>query len=505
MKIRNIICMLAAVALTACELDYAPENTYVDEKVYKQQKTAQAALMGAYVRLNVFLSGAPQDQNNYANQGYTFLCGDLTTENLAVQENIAYLTNVVTSEFTGTDHAGLLYNIWHWGYNAIDYANNIIRGIETYGQFEEALERQYIAEARFIRAYVYSQLLALYGDQALLGNDEGDGVVLQLAPYSGYNPDAPAARSTNADCWKQIVTDLELAIADLPTAVPAANARIRATKAVAQALLSRVYLWKGTYKGNKEDLGLAARYAQQALQGGYKFSPLHTEYENNLFPSNVYSQTDGYPDPTGYSEEVMLAEPSRISTASFPNGLEYYYRKNYYYVPKEMLELYDSTDVRRSYLLSHGSPNDNVSLWTTEKYTGASNDDVIYLRLSEVKLTLTEALVRGTGRISDEALAQLNDIHQRAYPEGSKPELYTVANFSDADDFVHAVLVERRRELAHEGLHRFDLMRTGNALQDQVMGAVEPARWNFPVPEYELRLTDGLIKQNSGYINNEEE
>lgn len=38
----------------ACNLDYAPENTLVDEKVYKTQKTAEAALLGAYVRLNVF-------------------------------------------------------------------------------------------------------------------------------------------------------------------------------------------------------------------------------------------------------------------------------------------------------------------------------------------------------------------------------------------------------------------------------------------------------------------
>ena len=69
---KTIICAcLAATLSTSCNLDYAPENTLVDEKVYNNQKTAEAALLGAYVRMNVFYAGAPQDQNNYSNAGYT--------------------------------------------------------------------------------------------------------------------------------------------------------------------------------------------------------------------------------------------------------------------------------------------------------------------------------------------------------------------------------------------------------------------------------------------------
>ena len=76
---KNIAYLLlgSLVTLISCELDYAPENTLVDEKVYKNERTAEAALMGNYVRLNVFMAGAPQDQNNYANTGYTYQLGDL--------------------------------------------------------------------------------------------------------------------------------------------------------------------------------------------------------------------------------------------------------------------------------------------------------------------------------------------------------------------------------------------------------------------------------------------
>ena len=132
-----LICSL--MTLASCELDYAPENTLVDEKVYKNEKTAEAALMGNYVRLNVFMAGAPQDQNNYANTGYTYQLGDLTTENFAIRENMTGYLAVEKGEFSSTEHDGLLKNIWYWGYNAIDFSNNIISGVARFGQYDEKI------------------------------------------------------------------------------------------------------------------------------------------------------------------------------------------------------------------------------------------------------------------------------------------------------------------------------------------------------------------------------
>ena len=57
--------------------------------------------------------------------------------------------------------------------------------MNRYGQYDAQMKKQHIAEAKFIRAYIYFYLLNIYGDQALLGNDNGDGVVLSLQPYNG--------------------------------------------------------------------------------------------------------------------------------------------------------------------------------------------------------------------------------------------------------------------------------------------------------------------------------
>ena len=67
------------------------------------------------------------------------------------------------------------------------------------------------------------------------------------------------------------------------------------------------------------------------------------------------------------------------------------------------------------------------------------------------------------------------------------------------NDFLEAVLRERNRELAYEGLHRWDIIRTNNALGDETMGAVPSNQWNAPVPNYEITISEGAIQQNSGY------
>lgn len=485
-------------SFAACNLDYAPENTLVDEKVYKTQKTAEAALLGAYVRLDVFLAGAPQDQNNYANAGYTLLMGDMTTDNLAIRPSSTGFVAVQTSTYTSSEHDGLLTSMWSWGYNAIDYANNIINKITEFGQFDETMERQYIAEAKFIRSYVNFQLLCLYGDQALLGANDKEGIILRTDAYNGYNPDDIASRSTNAECWDFILKDLETeALPDLSDEVPSIADRVRANKTVAKALLSRIYLYRGTYTHNQDDLAKARDYAKEVLNTqGYGFSTSSTEYNTALFPTNESAQGNTYPDPTTRSNELIFFEASRLYTDNYPNGLSYY-RKQSYYVPATMKELYGEDDVRSTYLIWQGSKSDYVNDLTTMKYSGY--DDVLFIRMAEMKLTYAETLVRTSGSVSAEAVQQLNEVHQRAYPVGQKPALYTMSDFSSTEAFLKAVLKERNMELAYEGHYRWDLMRTGNLLGDKTLGSIDKSKWNLPIPDYEIRISYGKLQQNTGY------
>ena len=135
------------------------------------------------------------------------------------------------------------------------------------------------------------------------------------------------------------------------------------------------------------------------------------------------------------------------------------------------------------------------------KYSGGEYNDILYIRLAEVKLTYAETLVRTANEVSEEAVGHLNDVCQRAYPDGMKPALYTTADFPTVESFLKEVLKERNRELAYEGHYRWDLMRTNNLLGDQKLGAIDKTRWNLPVSDFEIRISDGKIKQNIGFTN----
>jgi hypothetical protein len=90
-KILNIIVITFTLTITfSCNLDLAPENVIVDEITYRDSSTAEAALIGAYTRLNASISGAPTGVNNYANSGYFILFSEIGTPTLSVRSNSSF-------------------------------------------------------------------------------------------------------------------------------------------------------------------------------------------------------------------------------------------------------------------------------------------------------------------------------------------------------------------------------------------------------------------------------
>lgn len=504
-NITTLCTTIALALLTACTLDYPPQNTMVDETVYKNEKTSQAALMGAYTRLSVFLAGAPNDQNNYTNTWYAHLVAEVGTDNINVHNTSSRLRPMELCEYTTDEHDGFIRDIYSHGYNAIDYANNIISGVEEFGRYDAATMRCHIAEAKFIRAYEYFTLLCIYGDGALTGNDNGLGLVMRLTPYDGYKPEDIQSRQTVGDVYTQIIKDLTEAVPDLPQTEYEPARRFRASATAARALLSRVYLYKGTYTNNTEELNQAASYARQVLQSGVTFNPAYNDHRANIFPSNVTNTVENsttYPDPVNYATELILFQPSRISTNAFPCGWNSVFSKTNFCAADELIASYLPGDLRGygetdDYLIQQGSNTSNANLKACMKYdNGGCYDDVQFIRLSEIKLTLAEVLARTSRTISDEALQHLNDIRRKPFPDDQKPEALTAADFATVDDFIAEILAERNRELAMEGHYRWDLIRTGRDLR---VKGLPDNRKILPIPEYEVRISDGAILQNSGF------
>jgi hypothetical protein len=130
-------------------------------------------------------------------------------------------------------------------FSRIRLINTLLAKAETYPSSAEIA--QYVAEAKFFRAYIYFDLLQLYGDAPIVKN---------LPDVS--DPILSAARNSREEVSDFIIEDLQAAAEGLPlqSAIPAGDAG-RVSKGTAQAFLSRVALFEGTWQKYRNNVARA--------------------------------------------------------------------------------------------------------------------------------------------------------------------------------------------------------------------------------------------------------
>lgn len=140
----------------------------------------------------------------------------------------------------------------------IRLTNTLLTKAAGYGKPEEIA--QFVAEAKFFRAYVYFDLLQLYGNAPIVDR------LLETSDPALYGP-----RNDRSEVADFIIADLKAAIPDLPLQSKVTEAG-RLSKGAAQAFLSRVALFEGTwqkFRGNTQRgidlLDIAAKAAKDVM------------------------------------------------------------------------------------------------------------------------------------------------------------------------------------------------------------------------------------------------
>lgn len=145
-------------------------------------------------------------------------------------------------------------------------------------------------------------------------------------------------------------------------------------------------------------------------------------------------------------------------------------------------------------LLKHFDKNDK-SIYANSAYDFKTDNDVVIIRYADIYLMYIEALVeKGGGQTSDaNALKYMNEIRGRA----GLDNLITITR--------NDLRLERRRELAFEGLRHFDLVRWKEA--KDVMNSLETPggkctfkdhMYIWPFPQSEMDINPQLDQKN-GY------
>jgi len=411
------------------------------------------------------------------------------------------------SNFTMLPTNSAVLQLWRRNYYGVYRTNVVILNADP-----EASQKSkaYIAEAKFLRAYYYLELVKFFGDVPLitkqLGSDE-------------FNQE----RADAAKVYEQIVSDLQEAIPDLE-ANP--SEKYRASKGAAQSLLGRAYLYMASpYYHQRynfelsatEYYKLAAGQFQDVINSFYELEPVYDniwryEYEHgveSIFEieyANIDRGGDwGNGRVNGGNIDVQMNGPRGISTDTLNAGW------GFDMVSEDLIALYDSegdnirkegTAYGEAFLTSIGASSweqkEGYTGWFSKKrapwshitstvgpeWNYETNERVI--RYADVLLMMAEALV-GSGEGDPDFY--FNQVRERT------GELDPITGVTMQD-----IKKERRLELAMEGFRFFDLVRWGDAPSVLAnRGFVQGKNEVFPIPQDEIVNSNYTLTQNDGY------
>ena len=345
---------------------------------------------------------------------------------------------------------------WVNVYNLVNASNLILSKMDEL-QLEDDNSK---GTALFCRALGHFDALRQFGQFTDLNSKFG-------IPVSTNYVDAKTAlaipRATVAQSYQQIIADLQEAIALLKYETN----RYAITKAGAEALLARVYLYQG-------DNDNAILYASKVIE--------NTTYKLNAKFNDIY-------DVEGSGEAIFELQFLGTDGSSLTGLISISppeVSANY----DDYFEPMDFDNDPRSYRYYDDGKVVYVDKYGTNKNQIDGNS--IIIKLSEMYLIRAEALAKKTPNDLTLALADLNMVRKRSLP--SKP--FTIADAPNLDAFITILLDENGRELGFEGHKWFSLVRLGRATS---MLNIPVFRTVYPIPQNEITVAKGVLEQNPGY------
>lgn len=436
---------MLTLSSVSCEQYFEPATSINEESALTNAADVQTATIGtyavllnaAYVRSVHFLMEYPSDE---VAQGQSS-ADDLTR---------AYRYNHINT-------SGHCTNFWGQAYKVIAAANNIIAYVPDDASTEL---RQLKGENLYLRAMMHFNLVRVFGRPYTQNDGNNPGVPL-LLEHLNDEQKLTISRSSVKEIYESVISDLTKA-ADLMSQDKACSF---ASKEVAQALLARVYLYKG-------DNAKAIEYANhviesgryQLLQGGeysgyFKTAPAsnketifaihHTKVQDRGFSSlgSMYFSGDASGNALGQGAsgwaEIYASEKFKKFLDKNPEDT----RKNF-------ITPYVVNGVQQfNQKLTPATPMYYINKYSLQE--GVINlSSPVYLRLAEMYLIRAEANAKSGN--TQLALDDVNLIRQRAGLTGEK--LYTAGNLA-GKTALEVVMEERWLELAFEGHRSYDLFR----------------------------------------------
>lgn len=319
------------------------------------------------------------------------------------------------------------------GYYALLYQiNSFIEVAEKAPQSDKV--RQMLGVAYYFRALDYYNIVTKY----------------RIAPLMRVTSNDPQPNSTEEALWAFVNEDLEKALAMCPEYSTKYYVSLQAAKALA----ARAYIAQGK---KAEAAKLADELIADPLFALDDFSKIFRGEAN----SEVIFTFANLPEENGIKFAGEFLQPATI------------------YVPvPEVIALFTDNDKRKSISITVDGSETVLNKYINK----SSSDPIIISRLAEMYLISAE----GKG-LNGGGLARLNELRRARGLQDLSPAP------KNEEEFIDAILAERRLEFLGEGFRWYDLVRTGRYMKTTGL----PEKYTvFPIPQRQLDLNTVNLQQN---------
>lgn len=477
-----IVTIIMGLSFTSCNdfLDPDPTDRLSEKLFWQNEESTDLYLNSFYPYLSSYGNfGTSQFNNGLLTEGMTdMLKYGSYSAGVGNANRIVFNPYFVTAD----QSQGLV--IWTTSYERIRRVNEFLSSMSKYSTYNEDTNKRYEAQIRFIRAFLYYQLL-LRTNTVIIFDKLPDGNSKPL--------------STESDCWDFVEQDLDYAIQNLPVQWDATRSG-RITKGAALAMKSRAMLlakrWEKAraaasevinlqdngslvYELNKDYKNAFKSYfdngnKESILEFRYKLPAPYHSFDRDFAPGGDWANNGGSACPTQEMvEEYELAtggkadwskwhskttetppysllEP-RFHASVLYNGASWKNRKIETFV--------DGKDGYIDYGFQANTNGKTTTGYYLRKYLDESIADIsttysaqpwIEIRLAEVYLNLAEACAMLGSTYDKDANNAIRTIRERV----KLP--YTDLT---GEELMKAIRHERKVELAYEGFYYWDLRR----------------------------------------------
>lgn len=532
-KLKSLLAIFIILTGNSCTnfLDTKPEDFLSPEYFYNNESQINTALVGIYNKLSDTRNGAPL----YASAYFTFMGteGDDGFYRKGPERNIP-------GQFLYNPSAPHIANLWRALYEGINLANIMLEKLD--GADMDNAKREIVrGETLFLRAYYYFLLVSNYGD-------------VPLTLKSTVTPDFnEIERSPARVVYAQITKDMEQAYGLVPTAT-AVGFGGRVNKSAVAGLLARVYLyWAGEpikdvskYQNARDWAYEVIRYGEHTLNPSFedvfvKLAADKYDIKESIWEVEFYGNRSDRPRQAGMLGNYIGIYSSNDSVGRGNGNV---------WASGRLYNLYKAGDLRRDWTIAPFiySPAESTTrsyhsataIWTRyagkyrrekevflPKSLGYTPINFPLLRYSDVLLMFAEAEIHVNPAAAvvptSDAVKYVNMVRRRGYgfPENTPNPISDLANddFSDPISFLLTIQDERSRELAFEGLRKYDLVRWGIYISSMkslsnlylsssastqaknvatALGMISNKHLLFPIPTHDMMLNRKLV-QNPGW------